>query len=363
MMPGPVHTFSHLGRFIELLPLVLKNLLLQILTLGFYRFWAITRIRRYLWSRTLFQDDPLEYTGTGKELFLGFLVAAVIVLLPLFGLGVTSGVLSQMGRNGEAQVINGLNAALVLLLTPIAVYRARRYRLNRTVWRGIRCGQSGSALGYALRWIGYGLLTGLTLGLAYPWQAVGLERYRLNHTYFGSDPLQFDGKGAALFGPWMRIWALSLLALLALFVVPLVLGFSFAAIPKDPEAVRPAEMLRGVGLAFVAVLPGLVALVALYCWYKAAELRYVVGRMRYQGLTFRCEATGGQLAWLALGNILLRVFTLGLAAPYALVRTARLVARTVAAEGSVDFDRVRQNADMRSTTGEGLAAAINVGEF
>ena len=35
--------FEHEGRVGELLPIVLLNALLNILTLGFYRFWARTR--------------------------------------------------------------------------------------------------------------------------------------------------------------------------------------------------------------------------------------------------------------------------------------------------------------------------------
>lgn len=362
-MRGPIHQFSHKGSFIELLPIVITNLLMQILTLGIYRFWAITKIRRYLWSSTLFQDDPLEYTGTGKELFLGFLIAAFIVLLPLFGLGVASGVLTQMGRQTEASVLTALYMLLVMLLTPIALYRARRYRLNRTVWRGIRCGQTGSALSYALRWIGYGLLTGVTLGLAYPWQSMALERYRLNHTYFGSAPVAFEGRGGALFGAWIRTWGLSLLVGMALMAIPFAIGLTPAAVPADPEKIAPAEVMAAFGLAMLVTVPGGIVAIALYCWYKAVELRYVVGEMRYQGLTFHCTVTTWQLAWLVIGNFLLRLVTLGLAAPYTLVRTARLVANTVIAEGDIDFDRVRQNADERSRTGEGLAAAINVGEF
>ena len=58
---------------------------LALLTLGFYRFWAKTRIRRYLWGHLAFEDEDLEYTGTGRELFLGFLCVVVVVLIPFFG--------------------------------------------------------------------------------------------------------------------------------------------------------------------------------------------------------------------------------------------------------------------------------------
>src|SRR5215467_7699377 len=65
-----------------LVGLLSKNFFLTLVTIGIYRFWAATRLRRYLWSNIRIGGDGLEYTGTGRELFLGFLVA-LAVLAPL----------------------------------------------------------------------------------------------------------------------------------------------------------------------------------------------------------------------------------------------------------------------------------------
>ena len=65
-----------------LVGIVVKNLVLTVITLGIYRFWARTRLRRYFWSNITISGEPLEYTGTGRELFVGFLIA-LAVLLPL----------------------------------------------------------------------------------------------------------------------------------------------------------------------------------------------------------------------------------------------------------------------------------------
>ena len=64
----------HHGEVFDLFGIYMVNLLLTIVTLGIYRFWAKTRIRRYLWSHTEFLGDRFEYTGTGKELLIGFLI-------------------------------------------------------------------------------------------------------------------------------------------------------------------------------------------------------------------------------------------------------------------------------------------------
>src|SRR5207237_6015121 len=57
--------------------------LLELVTAGFYRFWLATDIRRHLWSNTTLDDDAFEYSGRGRELFIGFLFALAIII-PLY---------------------------------------------------------------------------------------------------------------------------------------------------------------------------------------------------------------------------------------------------------------------------------------
>ena len=56
---------------------------LEFVTLGFYRFWLVTDIRRHLWSNTVVEGDAAEYTGRGRELLIGFLIALAI-LVPIY---------------------------------------------------------------------------------------------------------------------------------------------------------------------------------------------------------------------------------------------------------------------------------------
>src|SRR6185437_13811779 len=63
--------------------LVRRGALLELITAGIYRFWLATDIRRALWSGTSVEGDPPEYTGTAKELLIGFLFALAI-LVPIY---------------------------------------------------------------------------------------------------------------------------------------------------------------------------------------------------------------------------------------------------------------------------------------
>src|SRR5260370_42562133 len=77
---APVSFTGNDGAFRRL---VTRGALLELITAGFYRFWLTTDIRRHLWSRTQIDGDALEYTGRGKELLVGFLIARA-VLGPFF---------------------------------------------------------------------------------------------------------------------------------------------------------------------------------------------------------------------------------------------------------------------------------------
>ena len=81
---APVSAIAYEGRVGEVAAIALQNALFNLITLGFYRFWAKTRLRRYIWGSIEYRGERLEYTGRGGELFLGFLVAIAILLALVF---------------------------------------------------------------------------------------------------------------------------------------------------------------------------------------------------------------------------------------------------------------------------------------
>ncbi|MDH3738773.1 MAG: YjgN family protein, partial [Alphaproteobacteria bacterium] len=132
------------GRRGPLFGILLVNALLGLVTLGIYRFWARTRLRQYFWNSIEIDGDLLEYTGRGLELFIGFLIV-VAVLVPLFGGYSVLSTFLQATTPDVFAAVNFLYFITIFWLTRYAYFRARRYRLARTVWRGIRGGQDGSA--------------------------------------------------------------------------------------------------------------------------------------------------------------------------------------------------------------------------
>src|SRR5712671_3268420 len=169
--------------------LLAHGAVLLMLTLGIYRFWLTTDVRRFLWSSTELAGESFEYSGTARELLLGFLIALAI-LVPLY----TVFFLIALGLGSVGETLSSPLALLVLtVLGHYAVYRARRYRLTRTVYRGVRFHQSGSAWRYAICAVFWWTLILSTLGLVYPFAQSRLERFKMRNTFFGDLQGRFEG--------------------------------------------------------------------------------------------------------------------------------------------------------------------------
>ncbi len=186
--------------------LTFGRMLLTVLTLGIARFWMVTRLRKFHWSAFRLDGEPFEYTGRPVEKLIGFLIAVAIlaVYLTVVNLALTFVGLSYF--DGDAIVVN-ISLLAIVPLGFWAQYRARRYILARTRWRGIRFGAEHGAWSYMLRAIGLWLLTLATLGLTYPYQQMTLARFTTDRTWFGN--LRFTQYGSTwpLFRSWLFVIA------------------------------------------------------------------------------------------------------------------------------------------------------------
>ncbi len=298
-----------MGTKREYFRLLARDTLALVVTLGMYRFWVATNMRRYLWSRTDLDSDQLDYTGDPLELLLGFLVLVVALAPLVLGFAILS------IASGEFGLVRIATYAPIILLAPLAVlglYQARRYRVNHTVFRGLRFRQDGSAWVYVLLIAFWTVVGALTLGLAYPWARASLERYKMRHTYYGDLQARFEGSGWELFKRGFLLW-------LIVWVPPLVA----VLLDLDDE----------LG-AFLLVWP-LPAGLAVYPFFRAMALRWRIAGIRLGTLQLSSEfpvwsfakAHLKYYAWLTLLAAI--VAALGMGALLAVAIVARSLATEV----------------------------------
>ena len=390
--------------------LLIRGAALLLVTLGIYRFWLATDVRRFLWSNTEIAGDGLEYIGTARELLLGFLIA-IALLVPInvvfFLAAFSQGLIGQ---------ISGFIALVALaLLGQFAVYRARRYRLTRTIYRGIRFHQIGSAWRYAVCAIFWWGMIALTLGLAYPWAQASLERFKLRNTYYGDLQGHFVGSGTRLFIRGVLLW----LAVMGPFAFGLMMAIGAVDWTAVGEAVRHGGddvmgRIEAAGVApalVVAVLSvgwSVVAVAVLYPAFQAMVLRWWISGLRFGELSVTSQlgtrtvyalylrfmwialATGVVLAigagitlaiigglerWIGKGTLTELLTTAILIGTYVIVALAYSTIYQAAVKlrlwkagfesielaGLEVLDRVQAAGAASSAVGEGLADALNVG--
>jgi uncharacterized membrane protein YjgN (DUF898 family) len=207
------------GRRPDFRRLVMRGALLELITVGFYRFWLATDMRRHLWSNTSVGGDAPEYTGTAKELFIGFLFAMAI-LVPIYLAYFLLGIEAERYKEWASTPL----FLFFYLFLQFAVYRARRYRLTRTVWRGVRFNMGGSGWNFAWRAGLWSLVTSFTFGIALPWRQASLERYKMRHTGYGNLAARFEGTGGQLFKQVWWIWLLMWPSFFLMIPLPFLYG-------------------------------------------------------------------------------------------------------------------------------------------
>jgi uncharacterized membrane protein YjgN (DUF898 family) len=381
------------GTRAELFGIILRGYLLMVPTFGIYRFWLTTWKRRFYWSRTSVGGDALEYTGSAMQLLLGFLFALVF-FVPIYGIFFyLSTQTSQLAVIGYLGV-----AAFVWFLSGYAIYRARDFRLSRTLWRGIRFDQRGSAWAYALRRFLWSVLMILSLGLVYPFMAGNLWSYRYRNTWFGDRQFGFTGSWRQVAGPYYLTYLL----------VAFFAGATFAAAIGSGDPATAGRDSTTICFAIATVLVGWLG----YYRYQAritsrllstvscGEARLTVHvrarSLLWQFVLFALALLGIVVAgvvvalgvfgyWLGHGFspdpaqfsqagivavVLFGLAYLAVIAIFSLLSEVflgygywMLVARGASIARLDSLDSVRAAAQDKSLAGEGLADALNVGAY
>jgi len=389
----PEQQFEYVGRLGPLYWIFIKNVLLSIVTLGVYRFWGRTNIRRYIWSNTRFMGDAFEYTGKGSELFAGFLIVFGIFFVTSTAIQIL--VVSFGPEHPVAAALNIVFPIFIGYFVFVAQYAAQRYRLTRTVWRGLRGGMTGSAWKYGFYAFGVTLLTGLTLTLARPWARVRLIERRLSNSYFGDAKVSVAYSSRPLYPSYIA-------GLVAFAIGTAIVGYvTYLALIETQVFERFMDLLKmgGAGLGddtggfgdltgtsdktskqgseeeaakliftvlgfYVAVFLVLMFLASIcFAWFHAATARATAENATFQDLRFSSSATGLQIAWLVVSNVVLMLATLYLAYPIVIHRTIRFITRHCHVLGTLDVERLRQNTLPKSRTGEGLLEVFDPGMF
>jgi uncharacterized membrane protein YjgN (DUF898 family) len=336
------------GNWKDFARIALPNLLLTIVTLGIYRFWATTREREYLWSQTQFIDERLEWTGKGLELLIGFVAAIILLGIPFLFIQFGAQVMILRGMPGYAIILNLLSLFALFWLIGVGRFRGIRYKLSRTYWRGIRGGSEFSGFSYGWSYVWKSFVGSLAAGLMVPWSMVNLWNERWGRMSFG--PHEFNA-----FATQDGLMPRYLLIYLGAFIAIILTGMLGLEAADNPVS-APST------LAFLLaplLLYGIIGLAGTFYYAKFFET--VIGGMTLENLEFGFRASDGEWFKLIIGNVLLVIFTLGLGLVFVPYRNWQFMITHLEAYGTINLDTLTQSQTEKSKHGEGLLDAFDIG--
>lgn len=307
----------------SLFGIYLVNFLLCLITFNFYYPWARARKLKYIYSETSFFGSRFDFHGTGKEMFVGYIKA--FLLIAIFYTGLLFFVLSFPPDPAPEVVLRNVllfYAVLFLflgILIPLAIHGAMRYRLAKTSWRGIRMGYKGERSELFLLFIRDLFLTIITLSFYRPWFEVNLRRYVISRIRLGNVQLDYNGSGSRLFIIYFK----------GFFLTILTLGIYLFWFLKE---------LYDFHISNISVIQN--------------------GRK----IPLRSTATASAIAELTIVNFLLATFTLGIATPWIVARQLRFFMHNALLEDGFEPDQVTQTEEeYNDALAEDLADMLDLG--
>jgi uncharacterized membrane protein YjgN (DUF898 family) len=319
-------TFEFSGKGGEFFRIWIVNLCLSILTLGIYSAWAKVRTQQYFYGHTTVDGSSFEYTAQPMQILKGRLIA--------FGLFV----LYQL----TVEIMPLLGLPLLLLfaaLLPWVIARSMLFRCYNTRYRHIRFGFSGR---YRDAFIAYVLLpvgSLFTLGLLYPYAVCKQQRWLANNARFGDQPFQAELQAGAFYSTYIAAFMLIISTALIVWMVQTV------APPIAPFL--PLLMAPFYYLAYV------------YITVKVTNYTLNNTTLGPHKLQSRLDTLAYFAIWLT--NTLAIILTLGLAIPWAMVRTAQYRAECTRILIQGDLDHfLQQQQEQQNALGEELGEVFDL---
>jgi uncharacterized membrane protein YjgN (DUF898 family) len=283
------------------------NMLLKLLTVGFYTAWAKVRKRRFFYGSTMLNGEPFEYLADPMALFKGWLIGVGAFLIYMIANSISS----------KLSIVIGIAFFLVI---PWLVVRSRMFNSRNSSYRNIHFSFYPD-YGKAYRvyaWLP--ILTPFTLGLLAPYVIYRQRKFMVENTSYGMTPFSFT----ATAGDFYKLIGKIVLVFVAVIAVIWIIMHSLGG-QELIGAARTTGNVKGK-LSALALMPMLSFMLIYFCVgiYAQTALANITWNSTIVGdNNFRSTLRARDMIWLYISSALAIVCSLGLLTPWATVRLAR----------------------------------------
>lgn len=310
--PAQDYQFAFNGEGSAYFGILIVNWILTVLTFGIYYPWARAKQLQYTYSNTTLNNESFHFSGTGSEIFKGFLKLILFYVLMMVG------IFSLTALTKEPILVLIFIYLFIFALMPFIIHGSLRYRMSRTSYRGIRFGYRGSRSELTKQFYKDVFLTIISIGIYSSWLQMNLREYTHKNIRYGNINFSNNADGTEYF----------LMNLKGYLLTIVTLGiYSF--------------------------------------WWQKDIFNYYIDNMQLKQDTNRVKmhstATGLEFLKLGLTNALLIVFTLGIATAWVEMRTLRFMFGHIQMKGNIDLNTVSQTEEeYKDALGEDAMDFLNL---
>ena len=384
------------GKGFEYFKIWIVNIILTIVTLGLYHPWAKVRNARYFFANSKLEDQNFEYHATGKQLFIGYLIAMALVIAYV--------ILQQVSPIGSLVAIG-----ILFIAFPWIIWRSMKFNMRITSFSNVRFGFVGglggsyfnfmvlpilifiafylpplamgiaakTMLGSSVKLASAAILVGTIVSWVVAVYIYGLmkkknTKYMINGSRYGQGEFSTDVQAAPFVIILLKTIGLFIVAVAIILLLAALLAASTGLVSdlmqlapnlEDPQAIE--ETFRNpmvIALIAFFYIGFIFAAIILFSYSYARQRKYIYANTKLDGeIAFASSLGARKIAWVSVSNMLLVIITLGLATPWAKVRMARVLLENTHVDTSTGFDNyISQKQDEQSSLGEQIGDAFDV---
>ena len=294
------------GNAAEYFKIWIVNIALTVITLGIYSAWAKVRKLRYFYGNTSIDDGHFDYHAKPTAILFGRVIAVGMVFAYYL--------LSQYAPVAGFAVI-----ALIILLVPVLMVRAKVFQLRNTSYHGLRFNFQRNYKDSFIVFYGGALITLLSLGLAAPSAIYMRNKFVANNAGYGKTLFEFGGRQGEFYAIFWRSVGLALLGAIGLAVVIGGLGALTEAVAGDTP--RGGLAVQAMSILFLLPLFAFYAAIGIYV--QTRQRNYVWNSTTLGDNRFESTLSVRSMVFILLTNAVAIALSLGLLIPWAQVRLAR----------------------------------------
>lgn len=378
------------GSGSEYFKIWIVNILLTIVTLGLYYPWAKVRNNRYFYANTTLDGRNFEYHAVGKQLFIGYLIAMSLLI--------TYVVIQKIFPMGSLILL-----ALLFLAIPWVIVRSMMFNMRMTSFSNVRFEFTGKLKNAYINFFAYPLalyigfialylilIKGMSMGgfvsgvlaivlfVALPaFMLYGLAfikkkntEYFINNINYGQGVFRTNLEIKNLVSIALQVVVIALVAFaITLFTVGLISYLSvglesllgLSNVGQDPAVLK--HKMSTIIPIITAIYGGMIFSMIFVTAYSLTKHRAYIyaNTILDENISFESTLKALPFAWVLISNLLMIIFTLGLATPWAKVRTAKIMSENTLVKANDGFDDyISQKQTQTSSLGEQIGDAFDV---